>query len=41
MPLRSFLKLDAREGTRRYHAHRASLRARRLNLRPPGADRFT
>lgn len=21
---------------RRYHAHRASLRARRLNLRPPG-----
>ena len=31
------MKLDAREATGRMHAHRASLRARRLNLRPPGA----
>jgi len=28
--------LDASEALRRFHAHRASLRARRLNLRPPG-----
>jgi hypothetical protein len=25
------------EGVRRFHAHRQSLRAKRLNLRPPGA----
>ncbi|EEW57575.1 hypothetical protein SCH4B_3594 [Ruegeria sp. TrichCH4B] len=31
------MKLDSREVTRRMHAHRASLRAHRLNLRPPGA----
>jgi len=29
--------LTRTEGARRFHAHRASLRARRLNLRPPGA----
>ncbi|SEU09377.1 hypothetical protein [Paracoccus homiensis] len=33
---RPFLKLTDHEAARRFHAHRASLRARRLNLRPPG-----
>ncbi|EEE35752.1 hypothetical protein RKLH11_3353 [Rhodobacteraceae bacterium KLH11] len=28
--------LDAGQALRRFHAHRASLRARRLNNRPPG-----
>jgi len=28
--------LDASEAARRFHTHRASLRARRLNNRPPG-----
>ena len=27
--------MEERESTRRFHAHRASLRAQRLNLRPP------
>jgi len=27
--------LDASQDMRRFHAYRASLRARRLNLRPP------
>ncbi|MEM9128368.1 MAG: hypothetical protein AAGA97_01430 [Pseudomonadota bacterium] len=29
--------LDASQATRRFHAYRAGLRARRLNNRPPGA----
>ncbi|WP_165390365.1 hypothetical protein [Thalassococcus sp. S3] len=29
---------DPGEALTRYHAHRASLRARRLNLRPPGEE---
>jgi len=29
--------LDTREALRRFHVWRASLRARRLNNRPPGA----
>lgn len=30
-------RLTRTEAARRFHAHRASLRAQRLNLRPPGA----
>ncbi len=30
------MRLTDTAAMRRYHAHRASLRARRLNLRPPG-----
>jgi hypothetical protein len=29
-------RLDASQGMRRFHAYRTSLRARRLNLHPPG-----
>ena len=39
MPRRLLLTQDAREETRRFHAYRASLRARRLNPHPPGAGR--
>ena len=36
MPNATRTKLDASQAMRRFHAYRASLRAQRLNLRPPG-----